>query len=41
MLFQVVAGCLIGLAMGGVLIYGLVELSDWIVGFTHEFSSTR
>ena len=35
MLFQIVAGCLIGLAMGGVLIFGLVELADWIVEQTY------
>jgi hypothetical protein len=32
LLFQIVAGCLIGLALGAAMIYGLVRLANWFVG---------
>lgn len=35
MIARIVAGCAIGLAIGGLLIYGLVKLADWIVEHTH------
>lgn len=35
-LFQIVAGCVLGVAIGGAIIYGIVELADLIVEQTHE-----
>lgn len=41
MLAEIVVGCVLGLALGGALIYGLVEMADWIVEYTHDFSTHR
>lgn len=38
LLCEVVLGCLLGLTLGVAVLYGLVELADWIVEQTHEFS---
>lgn len=34
--FQIVLGCLLGCVLCGVLMFGLLEMADWIVEKTHE-----
>lgn len=36
LLYEIVIGCALGLALGGALLYGIVELADWIVEEAHE-----
>lgn len=33
---EIVFGCIVGLAIGGAVLYGVVELADLIVEHTHE-----
>jgi hypothetical protein len=39
---KVILGCLLGIAIGAAICYGIVEFGDWIVEQTHyELSSPR
>jgi hypothetical protein len=33
-IFELVLGCAMGIALGAALLYGLVELADWMVEHT-------
>lgn len=36
---EIVFGCIVGIAIGGAVLYGIVELADLIVEHTHESHS--